>query len=160
MLNSFCFVYCNYPHLLRHYRLNWMQFSGLRQVFDMQALPWSDYWTVLCGLIRPMKGSLISIQFHGLLSWNFTLTFVLRFTGLPDVAGLAGAGDQTWRALHHPWERWQPLATVRPRAKHALSCSPCSPSSCWGRWGGCRYARPHRQGQHTLNTQLTHFEWG
>lgn len=81
--------------------------------------------------------------------------FAPLFPGLPDVAGLAGAGDQTRGAVHNPRERRQPLADVRPATQSALPASPRASSPGVGlRWRerGFRYARPHGEGQHPLTT--------
>lgn len=91
-------------------------------------------------------------------NWNVILMFVSRVLGLPDVAGLAGAGDKTWWALHHPWKRWWPVANVCPGAQPAVPVTLCPSSSCislWWRWwwGGLRHERPHWESQHPLTTK-------
>lgn len=98
----------------------------------------------------------MSTSLQGFLEVKFhPLCLPLVFPGLPDVAGLAGAGGQTRGAVHNPREWRQPLADVRPATQSALPASPHASSPGVGlRWRerGFRYARPHRAGQHPLTT--------
>lgn len=156
MLKIWCWrlfvLFCSFNRV-RHLAASLIWMKHVEQWRVVQVLP-GIRANVDYRAMRSKRNKSPFIVIRSACSCNLIPSSRCRLSGLSGMAGPAGAGGEAGRALHHPRERRQPLAGLRPGAHAALPCPPRGSSTRAGLWrrgrGGCRCPVPDGESQHPL----------